>query len=74
MPAKEKALKLVDRFRQYAISKGIKKNELNENDFKECALICVDELITEHTWKNPLSWNESRLKYWQQVKAEIEKQ
>lgn len=40
---------------------------------KQCALVAVCELIEEHTWKSPISWNVKRKQYWQQVKEELEK-
>jgi hypothetical protein len=40
---------------------------------KRCALIAVDELIEEHTWKNPINWNVVRKRFWEEVKSEIEK-
>ena len=53
-----------------------KANELVENmfaleemrfDAKRCALICVDEILETYTELDP------KLKYWQEVKQEIEK-
>ena len=39
---------------------------------KNCAFIYVEGMIEEHTFKNPMKWNLTRLRYWQQVKKEIE--
>jgi hypothetical protein len=49
------------------------KGLISEYLAKQLSLIHVEALIEEHTWKNPLSWNESRLKYWTGVKNEINK-
>ena len=40
---------------------------------KQCALIAVDEHISEHTFKNPIKWNIERINYWREVKEELEK-
>jgi len=71
---KEKAKELVEKFR--------KEYEWVEKDFtidlyrdsKQCALICVDEVIKTYTNKNATYWLlEEEVDYWQQVKTEIEK-
>ena len=55
MKPKEKAKGLVDRFLE---------RRYTDEDAKECALICVDEIqkVTNH-----------EIKYWQEVKQEINK-
>lgn len=39
---------------------------------KQAALLCVDEMIKEHTHKYPIVWNNLRNNFWKQVKTEIE--
>lgn len=57
MTPKEKAKELVMRFRRFGLS---------WDNCKQCALICVDEIMeTQKAWGlNP---------YWEEVKTEIEK-
>lgn len=40
---------------------------------KECALICVDEIIKETKLHDLTIFHHSRTGYWQEVKSEIEK-
>ena len=63
MIAKEKAIELVDRF----WSCQIKENA------KQCALICVDEMIKELTEEISPSVHGFRHNYWKEVKQEINK-
>ena len=67
MDAKTKAEEIY--FSYLNVGKGLISDFLA----KQCALILVEELIQEHDWKNPISWNVSRKKYWEQVKSEIQK-
>lgn len=62
MTPKEKAIELVDKFTQ-----------TNGNAFfaKECALIAVDEILNALSYK--VSSNFEELKYFEEVKQEIEK-
>ena len=67
MTPKEKAKELVDRFL------GIKKinpnaitRPYNWQDAKQCALICVDEILNTILY-------DIEIPYWQEVKQEIEK-
>ena len=64
MTAKDKAKELVDRFL------GI---TYNWQAAKQCALICVDEIINTY----PTPWSsldiDPQKEYWQEVKQEIEK-
>jgi hypothetical protein len=60
--AKDKAKKLVDKF----ISRGC----LFANA-KQCALICVDELIRENTEIETMVGQGFNLDYWQSVRTEI---
>ena len=43
------------------------QGKLGREKSKQCALICVDEIIESGTWEH-IDW-----KYWQDVKQEIEK-
>lgn len=63
MTPKEKAIELVDKFTQ-----------TNGNAFfaKECALIAVDEIIDAIDWHEYEVPND-QLKFWFEVKREIEK-
>ena len=71
MKAKDKARELVDKysdnirvkFQEYAGS-HYTEIELSEDEAKQCALICVDELIKNAAWKNE--------SYYKEVKQEIE--
>ena len=70
MNAKEKAIELVSKYESW-----VKINEcqieLTERRSKQCALICVDELIESleiNTWEN-----RKIIEYYQEVKQEIEK-
>jgi hypothetical protein len=38
---------------------------------KLAAIVAVDELIEEHNYKSPISWNLKQTKYWQAVKSEV---
>jgi hypothetical protein len=79
MTAKEKAEELVNKFKDYVHgyvgSSMLTNHEYPEqilSQAKKCALIAVDELIKEHDFKNPISWNTTRIKYWNQVKKYIQ--
>ena len=63
MKAKEKAKELVDRFR---IGDRNMKSKA-----KQCALICVDEMIKNIIWSS--DFNGSKRKELEEVKQEIEK-
>lgn len=45
--------------------------EVHTEKAKQCALICVEEMIKEHTWKLPMNWNIKREAYWQSVKEAL---
>jgi len=75
MTPKEKAKELIHRFRVITIDKALRScnttSEAMERTAKECALICVDEIIdalSSHEWQN-----RNEIKGWQEVKQEIEK-
>ena len=64
----QQAEELIHRFRQYTPA---------EEEFEfvyavKCAIINVDTLINEHTFKNPIKWNIERKEYWLQVKKELQ--
>ena len=71
MKAKDKAKELVEKFKKVNITfqpsafSNIETYPLNEKEAKQCALICVEEI------KECLSSN-IYLRYWQEVKKEIE--
>ena len=74
MEAKEKAKELVDMFDNVVHSNAGSNNFDFESAAKQCALICIDEIlenITEEvmTYK-PFMMNTD---YWQEVKQEINK-
>lgn len=76
MRPKEKAEELVNKF----IKPTIKWNPVNGigyyndlNAAKECALIAVDEIIANIEPSVSMDVIEARVKYWQEVKQEIEK-
>jgi hypothetical protein len=77
MTPQEKALQLIDSFDEYAESRisdngrGFDKRYCS----KQCALIAVDEIITETSplELHPLgTYTNPKIEYWQQVKKEIE--
>lgn len=72
MTPKEKAKDLLDKFFQY-----IPAQEELEYEYayaKQCTLIAVNEIINSNPHSNPLNTEVySTMKYWQEVKQEIEK-
>jgi len=67
MEAKEKAKQLLNKMHKNLYSDGI-------YDAKQCALICVDELINSTQPKSSMfRYNEYCFEYWEEVKQEIEK-
>lgn len=79
MTAKEKAEELVSKMNviHYMKLHGKNKNSkglpisMYDDQIKQCALIAVDELISDTDASSP--FEELRLKFWQEVKSEIEK-
>ena len=65
MTAKEEAKELVNRFLQ--IYDGRVPHA------KRCALICVDEIVSEHLDEGINSYVQKRIDYWSEVKEEINK-
>ncbi len=76
--AEEKAKELVDRF--YALITRLGDFANNWEQAKQCALICVDEMIYDLTKKNYypdgkncyFDPNYHRCNWWREVKQEIE--
>ena len=74
MTAKEKAKELVDRFSEHARFWDCYNDEpLEENHAKQCALICVYELINSDWWFETLEASKESTKYWNEVQQEINK-
>ena len=72
MTQKQKAKELVDRFEKVIPFKGfIFPNEISKYK-KQCALICVDEILTlcDRFKTKPLN-KECFNEYWQEVKQEL---
>jgi len=65
MTPKEKAEELVERY-EY-IGEYVSDIRMSEEDAKECALICVEQMIEE------CEGYPKGIKYWQDVKQEINK-
>jgi hypothetical protein len=61
---KIKALELIVSFQEIGLTK---------EQAKQCALICVDEIIETFIPKNNKKYKCDEIDYWQQVKTEIEK-
>lgn len=70
MKASEKAIQLVERIYDKLEDVGCIPH-LVYKDSKQCALICVDEILND----NPNIYDSDRLnhKYWKQVELEINK-
>lgn len=77
MESKEKAEELVNKFKPYMYPFGAGSAYLTGDiegnnvvkDAKECALICVDEIIKEIKDE----WTLRAIHYWDEVKEEINK-
>jgi len=69
MKAKEEAKELVDKYK-YRIVRGVEIEQMTISLAKQCALICVDEII-KSLWllKNSFTFNE--IKYYEKVEREI---
>lgn len=78
MTPKEKAIELFDKYATYVVmwSGGI---EVEKQNCKQCALIAVDEIINSSPARSPINDGSDAMphfravKYWEQVKQEIEK-
>lgn len=82
MIPEEKAIELKNKFRHFvgvvtdADGDPINSYLVSEQVAKKSALICIDEIISEHTYHNAVNWSnqrEERKLYWHQVKIEINK-
>ena len=75
MKAKEKAKELVDRFMNIQDSIGFNSHNLIYlKEAKQCALICVDEIIKEIKeiqFNEDIFLEDTVISYWQEVKQEI---
>ena len=76
MTPKEKAIELIDEF--YNITDYVGDCIITKYEAKQCALIAVDEIISQweyiDTYLSDLGGELNiNLKYWYQVKQEIEK-
>lgn len=74
MTPKEKAIELVDKFREYShtdfnYTRGGYQVDTQIKNAKQCALIAVDLLISETFLDFTLTETKS---FWQEVKTEIE--
>ena len=67
MKAVDKAKELVDRFK-YRTIRGTEFETMSISLAKQCALICVDEILREIPKRF-----DSEERYWQEVKKEIKK-
>ena len=71
MTPKEKAKELVDRFKQY--SSGNVGGDSEKYTAKQCALICVDEMIkVQSPWANSFM-GRKQFEELEEIKQEIEK-
>jgi len=80
MTPKEKAEKLVNKFRDYADGTDSETDRFSPNierkNAKQCALIAVNEILKEldvEIWGLEMYEAFDRQSYWQEVKQEIEK-
>ena len=76
MKAKDKAKELVERFK-YRTLRGVEVETMSISLAKQCALICVDEIIINGGTKNVIQYEPNcftnKVDYWKEVKQEIEK-
>ena len=70
MTAKEKAEQLVDKFRSNIIS--FLSDNMKDQNAKQCALIAVEEIISEICATSDKYFIIHRLAYYKEVKQEIE--
>jgi len=85
MTPQQKALELVDKYRELVISAPYVDSEddsciaetwMLTRSAKQCALIVVDQIVLEQCKGSELKdprYQDERLMYWQEVKQEIEK-
>lgn len=73
MTPKEKAFKLLERFRLNVLD--YEGASINTHKAKQCAIIAVDEIMKTYPSKNGIALYENQIndfEYWQRVKKEIE--
>ena len=70
MTAKEKAKELVEKYQFNGDM--IDDIRMSEESAKQCALICVDEIL-ESLWNVGHSSSNDEINYWKEVKQEINK-
>ena len=80
MTPQEKAQELVDRFDEYvhgyvggSVLSNTQYPDVKLERAKECALIAVDEVIANIEPSVSMDVITARIKYWEEVKNEIEK-
>jgi hypothetical protein len=76
MTPKDKAFELAHKFRLLEIRTSENSHMMiSMADAKQCALIAVDEIINEYPNAKPMIvyMTNPRVRYWQEVKQEIEK-
>jgi hypothetical protein len=79
MTPKEKADELFDKYYSVKWHNGKKVCSMSKQAAKDCALIAVDEIIKSSPARSPINDSSDfmphfkAVKYWQEVKEEIEK-
>ena len=75
MTPKEKAEELVRKMQQFYFSDMYGSHMVKYEEAKQCALICVEEIIkNQNHLSNFIDWEiDEQHEYWQQVKQDIEK-
>ena len=74
MTPRQRAEELVDKFRMNVLD--YEGCSINTHKAKQCALICVDQIILEQCKSSELKdakYQDERIKYWNEVKQEIKK-
>jgi len=69
MKAEDKAKELISKMLQYQMI--VNDEEYSLNNAKQCALICVDEIINTFIPKNKPNYVCDEIIFWQEVKQEI---
>ena len=74
MTPRQRAEELVDKFRMNVLD--YEGCSINTHKAKQCALICVNQIILEQCKSSELKdakYQDERIRYWMEVKQEIEK-
>lgn len=71
METREKAKELIDKMKLATDEFGY--ININKERHKQCALIAVDEIINNSIEWLGCKYQDEEIKYWQEVKQEIEK-